>query len=102
MRIIKRSPLAAFWQRHPRARIGLLLWHKLAKEARWTSLQNVRATFPHAEAVTVASGRNVVVFNIAGNRFRLITAIHFNRELIFTLMVLTHAQYSKNTWKDAL
>ena len=65
-------------------------------------MQDVRATFPHADPVTVKSGRTVVVFNIAGNRYRLITAIHYNRGLIFTLMVLTHAEYGKDEWKDVL
>jgi mRNA interferase HigB len=65
-------------------------------------LQDVRATFPHADAVTVRSGRSVVVFNIAGNKYRLITAIHYNRRLPFTLMVLTHAEYNKEKWKEVL
>ena len=80
----------------------LRVLHTLAKKARWTCLQDVRATFPHADAVTVASGRSVVVFNIAGNKYRLITAIHYNRQLVFTLMVLTHSRYSKKKWKDVL
>ena len=102
MRIIKRAILAAYWDRNPQAESGLLYWHRLAKEARWTCLQDVRATFPHADAVTVASGRNVVVFNIGGNKYRLITAIHYNRQLVFTLKVLTHAEYDKGKWKDVL
>ena len=79
-----------------------MYWRKLATKARWRNLQDVRATFPHADAVPVASGRNVVVFNIAGNKHRLITAIHYNRQLAFTLMVLTHAEYNKEKWKDLL
>jgi len=102
MRIIKRATLALYWQRNPHAHSGLLYWHKFAKRARWTCLQDVRATFPHADAVPVASGRNVVVFNVAGNKYRLITAIHYNRQLVFTLMVLTHAQYDKAMWKEVL
>jgi mRNA interferase HigB len=102
MRIIKRATLAAFWERNPQARSGLLYWHKLAAKARWTCLQDVRATFPHADGVPVASGRNVVVFNVAGNKYRLITAIHYNRQLAFTLMVLTHAEYDKEKWKETL
>ena len=102
MRIIKRATLAAYWERNPQAGSGLLYWHTLAKAARWTRLADVRATFPHADAVTVKSGRNVVVFNIAGNKYRLITAIHYNRQLVFTLMVLTHDQYSKEKWKGVL
>lgn len=102
MRIIKRATLAAYWERQPQARMSLEYWHKLASKARWTNIQDVRVTFPHADCVAVASGRSVVVFNIAGNKYRLITAIHYNRQLVFTLMVLTHAQYSKDKWKGVL
>ncbi len=41
-------------------------------------------------------------FNIAGNRFRLVTAIHYNRGLIFILRFLTHAQYDRGSWKQEL
>ena len=102
MRIIKRSTLAAYGQRNPQAESGLLSWHRLTRKARWTCFQDVRTTFPHAGALTVAGGRSVVVFNIAGNKYRLITAIHYNRQSVFILMVLTHSQYSKNKWKDVL
>lgn len=102
MRIIKRSMLAAYGKRNPQAEFGLMHWHRLAKAGRWTCLQDVRGTFPHADGVTVESGRSVVVFNIAGNKYRLITAIHYNRQLVFTLMVLTHAEYSKGRWKEAV
>jgi mRNA interferase HigB len=101
MRIIKRATLAACWQRNPQARSGLLYWHKLAKKARWTCLQDARTTFPRADAVQVASGRSVVVFNIAGSKYRLIMAVHYNRQLAFTLMVLTHAEYSREKWKES-
>lgn len=102
MRIIKKSTLAAYWQRNPQSEIGLQHWHQLAKAGRWESLSDVRATFPHADSITVASGRTVVVFNISGNKYRLITAIHYNRQIVFALMVLTHAEYSKERWKDTL
>jgi mRNA interferase HigB len=65
-------------------------------------LQDVRATFPHADLINVASGRSVVVFNIAGNKYRLITAIHYNRQLVFAMMVLTHTQYASGKWKELL
>lgn len=102
MRIIKRATLALYWQRNPQAQSGLLYWHKLARKARWTCLQDVRATFPHADVVPVASGRTVVVFNIAGNKYRLVAAIHYNRQMAFTLLVLTHAEYDKDAWKGVL
>lgn len=44
----------------------------------------------------------MVVFNIRGNRYRLVTAIHYNRQVIYTLRFMTHADYSKDRWKDTL
>ena len=50
----------------------------------------------------VDSNRTVVIFNIGGKNYRLITAIHYNRQLVFVLRFMTHAEYSKNRWKDDL
>lgn len=77
-------------------------WLVRTSAAQWSTLIDVRKTFPSADSVLVASGRPVIVFNIAGNRFRLIAAIHFNTKLVYVLLFLTHADYSKNTWKDHL
>lgn len=52
--------------------------------------------------VRVASERPVFVFNIAGNNFRLIVAIHFNTGRVFLLDFLSHAEYSKDAWKNKL
>jgi mRNA interferase HigB len=62
----------------------------------------VKRSFAHADAVTVASGRTVVIFNIGGGKHRLITAIHYNARRVFTLMVLSHAEYDGGRWKDEL
>jgi mRNA-degrading endonuclease HigB of HigAB toxin-antitoxin module len=61
-----------------------------------------RQTFPSADPVRVASGRTVIVFNIARTRYRLITAIHYNMRKVFVLRFLTHAKYDRETWKDKL
>jgi mRNA interferase HigB len=42
------------------------------------------------------------VFNIAGNKYRLVTAIHYNRQIVYTLRVMTHAEYSRDKWKEQL
>ena len=62
----------------------------------------LRQTIPSADLLTIASGRQVVVFNIARNRYRLIAAVHFNRQIVYTLMILTHKQYERGAWKDQL
>jgi mRNA interferase HigB len=73
-----------------------------AKAADWSNIADLRQTFPNADPLRVASGRTVVVFNIAGNRYRLITAIHYNMRKVFVLRFLTHAEYDRDTWKDEL
>ena len=50
----------------------------------------------------VASGRKAVIFNINGNRFRLITAIHYNTRKVFVMLFFTHAEYDSQSWKDQL
>lgn len=66
-----------------------------------TRLREVVTTLSK-EQVKVASGRTVLVFNISGNAFRLIAAMHFNRGLVFALAFISHAEYSKDRWKDTL
>ena len=87
---------------YPDAAERLSAWLKNATLATWRNLAEVRRVYPHADPVTVGSGRTVVVFNIRGNRYRLVTAIHFNRQVIYTLRFMTHAEYSKDRGKDTL
>ena len=102
MRVIAVKRIRAYVLKHPAAATGLHRWLAVAREARWSSLADVRAAFPHADPVTVVSGRTVTVFNIAGNNFRLITAIHYNTGVVYVLRFLAHAEYDKAHWKDEL
>lgn len=102
MRIIKTSMLRDFWQTHRDAEASLRLWRQQTNAALWRDFTDVRRTFPNADAVRVASGRQTVVFNIAHNRYRLIAAIHYNTRIVYTLMLLTHAEYDRNEWRDRL
>ena len=102
MRIITRRRLNEYAKLHPNAAVSLSAWYEVANKNAWKSLQEVRRTFPHADPATVASGKTVTIFNIAGNHHRLITAIHYDTGKIFILEILTHAEYSKNRWKKSL
>jgi mRNA interferase HigB len=86
----------------PQAASYLGHWRAVVKAARWNNLADVRRQYPGADAVRLASGGTVVVFNVCGNDFRLITAIHYNTQCVFTLRFLTHAEYSKDKWKAEL
>jgi len=102
MRIIKPPRLLELARRHPKSAPSLLHWLSVAKRAQWRNLAATRADFPHADEVRVSNHRPATIFNISGNAFRLITAIHYNTGKIFILDLLTHADYDKNTWKTRL
>jgi len=78
------------------------MWLAKAKYAIWKNLNDVRATFPGADQVVVGSDKKVIVFNIGGNHYRLICAVHFNRGNLYVLRFMTHAEYSKDNWKKEL
>ncbi len=72
------------------------------KAAKFGDFASLRATFASADRVRVKSGRKVIVFNIGGNNYRLIVAVHFNTQRAFALRLMTHADYSKDKWKEIL
>jgi mRNA interferase HigB len=61
---------------------------------------DVRQTYPDTDSVKVRSGRTVLVFNIRRNDYRLIAVVHFNRQIVYTLRFMTHAEYSKDRWNE--
>jgi mRNA interferase HigB len=102
MRIIKRSTLTEFGERYADAAEPLARWYRIARRAQWENLAEVRRDFSHADNVTVASGKPVTLFNVAGNEYRLVMAIHYNRQIVYTLRVMTHAEYSRGKWREQL
>lgn len=102
MRVIKPATVREWMRRHPTAKPGLEWWLEVMRGGSWANLAGLRRTFPAADPVKTASGRTVIVFNIGGNAFRLIAALHFNTGHAYALAFVTHAEYSKNRWKSTL
>ncbi len=102
MRIITIPRVREYERAYPIAAASLERWIALTRAAIWTNFENLKSTFDSADAVEVASGHRVVVFNISGNKFRLITAIHYDVRKVSVLRFLTHAEYSKEKWKQEL
>lgn len=94
MHIISRKMLRRFWGQHPDSQKALLRWFKVINTTRYENFAELRKTFPSADKVG-----NKVVFNIGGNKYRLITVIHFNRHKVYVRHVLTHEDYDKGNWK---
>ena len=102
MRIIKEAFLVAAGRTHPPAARHLDVWRKTVKAATWRNLVDVRRSYPDTDSVKVRSGRTVLIFNLRRNDYRLIVAAHYNRQIIYTLRFMTHAEYSKDRWKETL
>lgn len=102
MQIIKEKFLREAAPLRSKAGKWLDAWITVVRLADWASIRDVRMTYPSADPVKVASGRSVIVFNVCGNDYRLIVAIHYNKRRVYTLDFMTHAEYDKDTWKNAL
>jgi len=102
MRIIKPATVKDWMRQHADAVGPLQKWMTLVEDAEWKNFTQLRAVFSSADEVVVESGRPVVVFNIKGNNYRLIAAIHYNTQIVYVLDFLTHAEYDKDQWKKVL
>ncbi len=94
MHVISRKALVVFWERYPDSKEPLLRWYKIVGKSEFTSFESLRATFPSADKVN-----DWIVFNIGGNKYRLIASIHFNRSRLYIRHVLTHKEYDRGEWK---
>ncbi len=95
MRVITKKRLQEFWEKHPDSKEPLLSWYKIAKKSVWKNLVEVRKDFSHADLAGVCT-----VFNIGGNKYRLITKIYYPGKKILIRFVLTHAEYDKKSYKN--
>lgn len=101
-RVISIRRLREFWTEYPDAETPLRAWYKVTLKADWKSLQDVRKTYPNADAVIADSGAPMTVFNVGGNKYRLIANIWYGGRQVYVKQVLTHAEYSKDKWKKKL
>jgi mRNA interferase HigB len=95
MHVISRKRLNDFVEGHNEAKTSLAHWYQLVKRRSYTNFVELRTDFPSADQVG-----KLTVFNIGGNKVRLIAAIHYNRRKIYVRAVLTHAEYDEKLWKE--
>ena len=91
MRVISRKMLRDFYGRHADSKAPLEAWFHEAKAAAWKTPKDISARYPSADFLP----GNRVVFDISGNRYRLVARIHYNTGIVFVRFVGTHAAYDR-------
>jgi mRNA interferase HigB len=89
MRIIAKSRLREFWERHPDAEEPLLAWYREVEKEAWSQPARVKDKYRSASIVR----GNRVVFNIKGNDYRLVVKINYPYGVVYVRFVGTHREY---------
>ena len=94
VRVISRRAIREFAERHPEALEPLRHWANAAESVDWRTPGDVRRTFNTADFAG-----DLTVFNVGGNRYRVIAFVHYRQRAIYIKDVLTHKDYDKGAWK---
>ncbi|MBF0239498.1 MAG: type II toxin-antitoxin system HigB family toxin [SAR324 cluster bacterium] len=95
MHIISKKKIEDFSKIHADAKNALLDWYKILRNREFSNYVELKLIFPSADMV----GRRTV-FNIGGNKYRLIARINFLHKKVFILHILSHVEYDKEKWKE--
>jgi len=98
MHVISMKKLKEFWQRpkNREAEVPLRAWYTAVKLATWENFAQVKATYRKADQVKRS---RKVVFDVGGNKFRIIAVIDYERFKVFVRAVMDHKEYDKGKWK---
>jgi mRNA interferase HigB len=95
MHVISYKRIREFFSIHRDSRSPLAAWFKIANKASWQNFAELREVYPSADLV----GR-YTVFNIAGNKYRLISRIVYRSQTLFIVAIMTHEEYDLGKWKE--
>ena len=94
MHVISRKKIQDFIEIYPDSQTSLDSWYRIVRTTDFGSFNELRGVFPNADRVS-----NLTVFDIGGNKYRLIAAIHYNRNKLYIRQIMTHSEYDRNKWK---
>ena len=91
MRVIAKKTLRNFWSKHNDCTEQLKSWFKEAEEADWNNPREIKREYPTASIIA----NNRVVFNIKGNKYRLVVRMNYDYKIVWIRFIGTHAEYDK-------
>ncbi len=95
MHIISFKKIKAFFKEHPKSENPLRAWYSIVKANKFNSFNDIKQMFPSADQV-----KQFVVFNIGGNKYRLIVFVRYKINRLYIRHILTHKEYDKEKWKE--
>ena len=104
MNVISRRKLRDFYEATPGRRQhadAFEDWFKLARKAQWQTFQDAKALFGQTDVVNdTASKRTATIFDIGGNKYRIIALVDYTRQTVLITHVMDHKEYDKGNWKN--
>lgn len=94
MHVIAKPILVEFWTEYPDAEKPLQAWYRTMESEVFQNFNELKLIFASADYVD-----GLTVFDIGGNKYRLIASIHYNRHKVYIREILTHPQYDRGVWK---
>lgn len=91
MRIISIRRIREYYEAHPESKVALLYWVEVVKRAKWRNAMDVKRSFGSVDLI----GGQRYVFNIGGNKFRLVAVVQFNHDCVYIRFIGTHSEYDK-------
>ncbi len=91
MRVIAKRTLREFWELYPDSEQQLMVWYREAAKANWISPNEIKSQYTSASILK----NSRVVFNICGNKYRIIVEINFQRKWVFIRFIGNHKEYDK-------
>lgn len=96
MRIIAKRTLKEFWEKHPSARGALSSWYHEVSDADWRNPHDIKSHYRSADFLP----ENRVVFNIGGNKYRLVVKVNYEIKIVYIRFIGTHKEYDRINAKE--
>ena len=102
MNVISRKLLRTFANSIPERRRHAAAfddWYRVARRAVWRNFQETRATFGQTDVATGHAGRTATIFDVGGNKYRIIAQLDYRRQVVQIRAVMDHAEYDRRAWR---
>ena len=97
MRVISKRRLREFWEKHPDAEEPLKAWWRIVsdRDTQWRHIHDIKGMLSGVDGFNLECGIPVVVFNIGGNKYRLVVAVNYRYRMCYVRFVGTHQAYDR-------